>query len=267
MRHVVAVLVCASVLFAARAAAQPAKKAKDIAAEVAALSSADLAAAAKAAADLGALDQPSAHDALLDALALGLPATVAIPAIGALALHPAPPDVASLRRYAGHRNPAVRSAALAGLAAYPSPEARTAIAAGLRDPNASVRAAAAGAAMRGRVIAAVDPLLQLLARSEDSAGKALAGMADLDLARKIGDHLGKVPDAALAKCLGAILLRADFGPDPARVEIVRAIAKIQDPAAVSALTDYVDATPKNPPRPSRTEAVGVVEARLGGGGK
>ncbi|MCW5805318.1 MAG: hypothetical protein KIT31_23310, partial [Deltaproteobacteria bacterium] len=119
MRHAVA-LVCASVLFvAAGAAAQPAKKQKDISAEVTALSSADPAAAAKAAADLGALDLPAAHEALLDALAMGLPAQVAVPAISALAAHPAPPDVASLRRYAHHHNPTVRSAALAALAAYP----------------------------------------------------------------------------------------------------------------------------------------------------
>ncbi len=48
---------------------------------------------------------------------------------------------------------------------------------------------------------------------------------------------------------------------------MRAIAKIQDPSAINALTDYIDATPKNPPRESRSEAEKVVEARLSGGGK
>ncbi|MGN6104149.1 MAG: hypothetical protein ACTHU0_03525, partial [Kofleriaceae bacterium] len=78
------------------------------------------------------------------------------------------------------------------------------------------------------------------------------------------DQLGQVPDASLALCLGAILARTDYGPDPARVEVVRAIAKIQDPAAVGALTDYLDATPTNPPRPSRQEAESIVNARMGG---
>jgi hypothetical protein len=92
-------------------------------------------------------------------------------------------------------------------------------------------------------------------------------MADVDLSRKIGDQLGKIPDAMLAQTLGAILKRADFGPDEARVDLVRAIGKIQGPEAITALTEYVDATPKNPPRNSRSEAQKMVEARLGGGGK
>jgi len=60
-----------------------------------------------------------------------------------------------------------------------------------------------------------------------------------------------------------MLKRQDFGPDPARVEIVRAIAKIQDVAAVRQLQEYLDAVPKNPPRPSRQEAEMIVEARGG----
>ena len=89
-------------------------------------------------------------------------------------------------------------------------------------------------------------------------------MADIELARQLADQLGKVPDASLALALGTLLRRPDFGPDPSRVEVVRAIAKIQDPAAVAALVDYLDSTPKTPARPSRTEAEGVVDARLGG---
>jgi hypothetical protein len=52
-----------------------------------------------------------------------------------------------------------------------------------------------------------------------------------------------------------------------RVEVVRALGKIQDQSALNALSDYVDATPKNPVRPSRDEAQKMVEARLGGGAK
>jgi HEAT repeat protein len=159
----------------------------------------------------------------------------------------------------------VRSAALAALAGYPDPQAHAAVVAGLHDPTASVRAAAATAAGKARVREAVDSLMALLAKGEDPAGKALAAMADPELARRIAEQLGSVPDTALAQCLGGILKRADFGPDPARVEIVRAIAKIQDQVAVTVLTDYVDSTPKNPIRPSRKEAETIVEARLGGG--
>lgn len=232
-----------------------------------ALNGVDLEAAVKAAETLGASTDPSAHDALLDALAMGMPAAVAVATIHAVAQHPAPPDVAALRRYAKHHNPTVRSAAIGALASYPDPAARKAVVAGLHDLTGTVRAAAAAAAAKGRVREAIEPLFELLARNEEPAAKALAALADPDLARKIGDKLGMVPDTILAQTLGLVLRRADFGPDAARVEVVRAIGKIQDSVAVSVLTDYLDATPKNPPRPSRQEAEKMVEARLAGGGQ
>jgi len=248
-----------------KAARGPAKS--DLAPLVTALNGTAVEEAAKAAEQLGAASEPAAHDALLDALAWGLPPAVAVNAIAALGQHPAPPDVAALRRYAGHHNPSVRSAAFGVLAMYPDPAAHQIVVAGLHDSVGIVRGAAAAAAAKGHVREAINPLLDLLARGEEPAARALAAMADPDLARKIGDELGKVPDAALAQCLGLILKRPDFGPDDARVEMVHALGKIQDQAALTALSDYVDATPKNPPRQSREEAQKMVEARLGGGAK
>jgi HEAT repeat protein len=244
----------------------PAKAEKiDLAPTIATLGTGANDAAAKAAEALGTSTEPAAHEALLDALAFGLPPSVAIAAITALGSHAAPPDVVALVRYAGHHNPNVRGAAFGALAMYPAPVARRALIAGLHDTNATARTAAAMAASKAKAKEAVEPLFQLLGRSDDAAAKALAGMADADLARKIGDQLGKVPDAILATTLGLVLKRADFGPDTARVDLVRAIGKIQDASAISALTDYIDATPKNPPRQSRQEAQKMVEARLGGG--
>jgi HEAT repeat protein len=227
------------------------------------LNSADYEGAAKAADQLGITDLPGAHEALLDALALGLPAVVAVPAINALALNPAPPDVVALRRYAGHANPSVRSAALGALAQYPDPLAQAAVVAGLHDTVGLVRSAAASAAGHAKVKAAIEPMFVLLARGEESSARALAQLADPDLALKIAEQLGKVPDTTLALSLGAILKRADFGPDAARVEVVRAIGKIQDPVALHVLSDYIEATPKSPVRTSRQEAVLIVEARTG----
>ncbi len=252
----------------APAGAQPAPKRAPAPAEsagdVAALSGTDVEAAARAAERLGRSPAPAAHEALLDALARGLPGPVAVPAFAALAQHPAPPDVVALERYVGHRTESVRAAAIGALASYPAPAAREAITAALRDPAAAVRAAAAGAAARGRIRGAFEPLLLLLARGEEPAARALAALADPELAARIAEQLGKVPDAQLARCLGAILRRPDFGPDPARVDVVRAIAKIADPAAVTALAEYLDAMPKDPPRPSRHEAELIVEARRAG---
>src|SRR4029453_9287436 len=123
----------------------------ELAPAVAALSGANNEAAIAAAEQVGKATQPAGDDALLAALAFGMPAPVAVTAINALAKHPAPPDVAALVRYAGHHTPLVRGAALVALAAYPDPVAKKAVAAGLRDLNEGVRAAAAGAAAKGRV--------------------------------------------------------------------------------------------------------------------
>lgn len=262
--------VSAAAIAEARPAPASGNKAKQPAepnaAAISALASANPEVAAKAAETLGASALARAHDALLDALALGPPPDVAIPAIHAVAQHPTLSDVTSLVRYANHINPAVRNAALAALAL--SPYARDAgaqqtIVERLGDHVVIVRAAAAAAAAKGNVRSALAPLLVLLARGEEAPAHALAALADLDLARRLAEQLGKVPDATLALCLGEILRRGDFGPDTARVEVVRAIGKIQDPAAINALTDYLDQSPRTPPRPSRDEAKGIVDARGG----
>ncbi|MGE0399267.1 MAG: HEAT repeat domain-containing protein [Kofleriaceae bacterium] len=263
---VVLAIAMPSVAFA-QAKKAPAKKGAakaPTAAEIAALGSDQVEAAAKAAETIGESSSPAAHDALLDALAMGLPASVAVPAIVGLAKHPAPPDVQALVRYANHINPTVRNAAITALAQYPDPAAHKVVIERLGDSVAVVRATAAAAAAKAKIKKAVDPMLVLLSRGEEPAARALAAMADVELAARIADQLGKVPAESLALCLGAILLRPDFGPDTARVEVVRAIGKIDDRSAVTALQDYLANSPKKPTT-SRTEAQMIVDARLGGG--
>jgi HEAT repeat protein len=236
----------------------------DVAAVAVTLAGTDTDAAIAAANQLGEAADPAAHEALLDALAFGMSPPVAVAALGALTLHPAPVDVSSIGRYAHHRNPTVRGAALSALATYPGP-AHAIVIAGLHDRAMMVRNAAEAAVGKGRIRSAVEPMLQLLAKGEEGAARGLAQLADPDLARTIADRYGKVPDATLALALGSILQRTDFGPDTARVELVHAIAKIQDPVATDQLSAYVKATPANPPRPSRQEAKMVIDARSGGG--
>lgn len=230
--------------------------------DIAALSGADVEVAAKTAETLGATDGPAAKDALLEALALGLPPEVAVPAIRAVALHPEAADVPTLLRYANHLNPTVRNAAITALGAYTQKEAQDKIIERIGDSVQIVRATASATAAKAKIKAAIEPMMVLLARGEEGPAHALAAMADPDLARRLSDQLGKVPDATLAMCLGEILVRADFGPDTARVEVVRAIGKIQDPAAVHALVDYVNATPKDKGT-ARVEAQGIIKARGG----
>ena len=224
----------------------------------------DLEGAARAAAVLGAHEAAAAHEALLDALALGLHPAVAPAVLAALAVHPGPLDVVTLARYARHATPSVRAAAVAALAAYPGAEAQTVVLAALRDTIAPVRAAAALAAGQGRIRAAVDPLMQLLTRGEEPAARGLALLADADLVKILVGQLGKVPEPTLAAALGGVLARPDVTED-IRLDAVRGLGTIQDPAALRALGDYVARAPTQPVRVSRQEAEMIVGARAGGG--
>jgi len=233
---------------------------------IAALQGGDRDAAARAAAQAGDSADAAAHDALLDALTTGLNPKVAAVAIAGLAKHAAPGDVPVLLVYAAHRNDDARAAAVAALGAYPDPRAKQRVVAALGDDVDQVRVAAGGAVARGKIREGVERLLALLDKGDAAAPAPLAALADADLAHAIAEHLGTAPAGTLAQTLGLILKRADF-PDPARVQVVRAIAKIPGAEATAALTEYLESVPAKPPRPSRKEAEQVVEQRLAGGGQ
>jgi HEAT repeat protein len=244
--------------------AKGAGKKVDVEAQRAALEGSDEAAATAAAKALGESADAAAHDVLLDALSIGLAPTVAAAALGSLAAHPAKGDLAVLSFYARYRDSDVRAAAAVALGHQEGGAATRALIKALGDEDPKVRAAAAKGVAAGKVKAAGEALLALLAKGDEPAAAALAAIADPDLALVIGEQLGNVPNDLLAACLGAILLRKDFGPDTARVEVVRALGKIEGAAATAALTEYVSQTPEKPPRQSRREAESIAEARLGG---
>jgi HEAT repeat protein len=224
----------------------------------------DTEAAVKAAGELGDSKDAAAHEALLDAIAVGLDPEVAQATVSAIARHPKDTDGATLAFYARYRDPEVRAAAAEALGQYDSAVTQRALIAALGDEELAVRAAAAKGAGEGRVKATTKALMALLIKGDKPAAPALALIADAELARVIGEQLGVAPDDLLAECLGGILLRSDFGPDSARVEVVRAIAKIKGDAATKALQDYVDETPEKPPRQSRKEAKSIIGERTGG---
>jgi HEAT repeat protein len=245
---------------------KPGKKVKvDIAAQSKTLHGADVDKAKVAATELGKTDDNAAHAALLDALATGLHPDVATIALTSLGAAPQPSDMTTLKRYVRARSPEVRTAAVRALGAQP--EAGDLILAALHDNEATVRAAAAEAVIARKPKGATEPLLALLDKGELPAAKALATYADADLARIIAEHLGTAPDGVLAQCLGAILVRPDFGPEAAKLQVVRALSKLAGPEAVTALGDYVDATPATPPKQSRREAEAALKQKLGGDDK
>jgi HEAT repeat protein len=248
--------------------ARPAKPGKPIAVDVAAeskrLVGADVEAAVAAARALGDSTDKAAREALLDALALGLDPRVTAAALGSLVRLPDASvyDVAAF--YASYRNAKVRAAAVSALGALDDSRAVAGVLQALHDSDKDVRAAAAEVVARRKLKQGIEPLLALLKKGDDAAGPALATLADPDLARSLGDLIGTAPDGPLARCLGAILLRTDFGAEPAKLELVRALGKVPGPDAVEQLAAYIEATPEKPPRQSRREAEALVDARLTG---
>jgi hypothetical protein len=230
------------------------------------LMSADEERAATAAMRLKGMKGPGTTDALLDALALGVPPNVARAALDALAEHHEKETVDTLVRYAQHRNPEVRAKALYALGFLDDARARAAILRGLGDAELDVRDAAGRAAVVRKELSAVKPLLVLLKKGDGPAVAALAAIANADVARQVAELAGEAPDALVAQCLGAMLLRKDLGPEQAYVEIVRTLGRIPGNDAVVALTTFIGAVPETPPRPSRKEAQTIYEHKLSGGG-
>jgi len=232
-----------------------------------ALVGADLDAATRAAALLGKDRSQAGLDALLDALALGLHPQVAVAALDALAARKKPAALDTLVAYSEHRNPKVRAGAVSALAAIDDRRTEKHILAALHDGHVSVRAAGAAAVAARKLKAGIDPLMLLLVKGDEATAPALAALADPELAKNVAETIGKAPDALVARCLGGILARPDFKPDSARVEVVRALGRIEAQEALEQLTTYVSSVPKNPPRQSRKEAEQLIQLKLGGGGK
>ena len=93
---------------------------------------------------------------------------------------------------------------------------------------------------------------------------ALIKLGDPDLAKALGELIGEVPNPLLARTLGGILNRQDFGPEAARVQVVRALAKIPGDEAIHALRKYVTSLPEESDavRQSRREAKAFIKDRL-----
>lgn len=265
---------CALCAFGATAAAQPARPAPARAARVkpgkldlpkaaAALTGTDLAAAAKAAQQLGASTDPAARVIVHDALATGLHPDVMVAAITALGAAPTKDDLPLLRDYTRFRHAGVRAAALRAYLAAAGTAAD--VVENLKSLDPEVRAVAASAAGRMQLKDTAPALLILLDKGEKEAALALGAMGDEGLARVIAEHLGTAPDASLAIAFGAMLSRPTFGPEPVRLEAVRTVIKLAGPEAIAALEAYVAATPANPPKQSRREAEAGIKLKLGDG--
>jgi HEAT repeat protein len=227
--------------------------------------SANVEKAEAAAVALGASKSAKAVDTLLDALAMGLHPRVAAAALDSVAKQGKAEAYDTVLYYTHHRSAKVRSSAIKAMGVLNDKRAKAKVLAALRDSHKSVRAAAAGILAEKKEKKAIEPLMELLKKGDEASGMALAALANADLARALGELIGSAPDGLLARCLGGVLLRPDFKPEEARIEVVKTLGKIPGNDSLEQLTNYIGAIPEKPPRDSRIEAEKIVEARLGGG--
>jgi hypothetical protein len=209
----------------------------------------------------------AANDALLDALAMGVQPKLAMQLLDALAEIKSASAIDVLENYAKNRNDELRFKAVYALGEIRDAKTTPMLLAALRDGGSTVRAAAANALAARRESKAVEPLMALLRRGDEAAANALAALANADLAARLADLIGEVRDDLIAKALGGILLRQDFGPkdpkaaDELRLQLVKALGKLPGDSAVPVLTEYVSTVPEKPERPSRSEASKILEQR------
>jgi len=210
---------------------------------------------------LGELADPKALDAMLDGLATGAPPRVQATLLGGLAGKKDTRAVEVLKHYAKNRNPELRKKAVSALGDLPDARALPTLVEALSDSVEEVRAAAAMALGKRKERSAEGKLIKLMQHKDEAGAKALALIGTPELARKIGELIGQVPDALLCTALGDMLKRADFGPEPIRVEVVKTLSKVPGVDSTTALVEYVTATEKDKQRPSRLEAQKIIDQR------
>jgi HEAT repeat protein len=227
------------------------------------LQTGDDAHADEAAKQLAASKDPKAVETILEVLALGIPPRQSRVLLGGLAGRHDSRSIDVLAVFAHNRNPELRIRAVELLGALPDAKTTPILLAALSDSTREVRAAASKALGARKEHAAEAKLLELLQRRDPSAPEAVAAIATPELAHRLSEMIGPIPDALLCDTFGEILKRADFGPDAVRVEIVKTLAKIPTDDSTAALLEYMQSTEKDPKRPSRMEAEHIVNQRKG----
>jgi HEAT repeat protein len=233
----------------------------DNAALVKDLGDADEARAVDAATALGKSNDPKAVEALVAALDAGTTPKAAAAMCAALGARKDVRGVGILLQYAHHRAPEVRRAALGALTAINDKRVSDALLAALGDSDPEVRAAAAKGIADRREKGAEERLIKLMEHRDASAATGLAAIATPQLAHRLSEMLGSVPDPILCTTLGEMLKRADFGPEPIRVEVVRTLSKVPGVDSTAVLVEYVASTERDKNRPSRIEAQKIVDER------
>ena len=217
--------------------------------------------AVAAASALGSLKTPQARDALMGGLQLGAPPKLLSALIEAIGLHKSPKTIVLMRHFGGNRNPIIRVAALKALGAITDKRIPRILISALGDSNPMVRAQAARLLGDRRDRVAERSLFKMLRRGDTSAAAPLGQVGGVETAKQLGELIGEVKPGALATAYGEMLKRKDFGPDPLRTEVVKALDKIPGAESTAALVEYVASVPPKEIRVSKKIAEQRLERR------
>ena len=221
----------------------------------------DLDRAVAAASALGSLKDSRARDALMGALQLGAPPKLVNALLEALGQHKDPKTVDLLRHYANNRNVTIRVTALKALGQIPSPAVARILIDALGDSNPMVRARAARLIGNLKYTKAQRSLFKMLKRGDKSAAGPLGKVGGVEAAKQLAELIGTLAGSAIANAFGEMLKRKDFGPDPLRLQVVRALGKIPDAEATVALVEYIASVPPKEIRLSKKIAERIVAGR------
>lgn len=217
--------------------------------------------AVAAASALGSLENSEALDALMGALQLGAPPKLLGALIEALGLHKNPKTLDLLNHFCGNRNTAIREIALKAVGGINAPRRGRILIGALGDSHPMVRATAARLIGELKLKAAERPLFRMLQNGDVAAATPLGLVGGVEMAKQLAEQINKLPDAALARAFGQMLRRDDFGPDPLRTQVVKALGKIPGAEATAALVEYVASVPEKEVRLSKKIAENVLERR------
>jgi HEAT repeat protein len=215
---------------------------------------------------LGGLTAPNAGDPLIEMLAAGTTPVRAQAALDALGKIAAAGALASARAveilelYSGHRTVEIRRRAVKALGDIKDAAVVPTLLARLGDEAPEVRATAGESLAARKEMKASPRLFALLKRGDAGAAAPLAVLATPDLVPQIAELAGTVDDGVLATALGEYVKRTDV-PDKLRVDVLRTIGHLSGAAATTALIEYAAAVPAKDNRPSKAEALKLLDER------
>jgi HEAT repeat protein len=198
---------------------------------------------------------------LLRSLQMGAPPPLLFQLLDALRVRKPASALDLLRHYASYRDARVRVAALTAVNALPQKEVVGVLIDALDDSSESVRKRAAELLGQRRERRAERMMLRLLRKGDMFVAGPLGSVASADTATALADLLGELPATTITEAFGAMLRRADFGPDPLRVKIVRALGQFSEVEATTVLLEYIASVPSGETRLSKTIAEQLLAGR------